>query len=111
MMQAAMQMMGGANMGGGMPNPDGSANPGSGAPPMPMFNPAMMQAAMQMMGGANMGGGMPNPADARPVEERYANQLDQLANMGFPDKHSNLQALQTAGGDVNQAINSLLGGA
>merc|ERR1719313_2773725 len=90
------------------------ANPGAGALPNPMFDPAMMQAAMQtMMGGgmgagAGFGGGMPAPT-AGPPEERFAVQLDQLSNMGFPDKHSNLQALQTANGDVNQAISSLLG--
>jgi ubiquilin len=110
----------------GIPSPatDGAANPG--ALPNPMFDPAMMQAAMQaMMGGGmggqpGLGGGMAGagalpplaaPADARPAEERFSTQLDQLSNMGFPDKHSNLQALQTANGDVNQAINSLLGGA
>merc|ERR1712061_452245 len=81
----------------------------------PAFDPAMMQAAMQMMGGGMGTGpgigacGFPQPAGAQSAEERYANQLDQLSNMGFPDKHSNLQALQTANGDINQAINALLG--
>jgi len=87
-----------------------AASPG-GSLPSPMFNPAMMQAMQAMMGGGPGLGGLPNTADTRPVEERFATQLDQLSNMGFPDKHSNLQALQTANGDVNQAINSLLGGA
>jgi ubiquilin len=87
-------------------------NPG-GATPSAMFNPSMMQAMQAMMGGGMGGGpgvgGVANPTDATPAEQRFATQLDQLSNMGFPDKHSNLQALQTAHGDVNQAINSLLG--
>ena len=70
------------------------------------------------MGGAGgmppMGGGMPPPAaapaDNRPPEERYATQLTQMENMGFPDRNSNIQALVQANGDVNQAINFLLGG-
>mmetsp|Transcript_26269 Transcript_26269/g.73495 ORF Transcript_26269/g.73495 Transcript_26269/m.73495 type:complete len:84 (-) Transcript_26269:107-358(-) len=75
--------------------------------------PAMMQQMMQMLGGGGMGGpmnaGFGAPADTRPAEERYAVQLQQLESMGFSDKHSNLQALQTANGDVNQAINALIG--
>merc|ERR1719324_1709771 len=107
-----------------MPTATGTPTPGTntegspnGALPSPMLDPAMMQAMQAMMGGGGgMGGGpgfggLPNPADSVPAETRFATQLDQLANMGFPDKHSNLQALQTAHGDVNQAINSLLGGA
>merc|ERR1719229_355152 len=93
----------------------GADGPGMGVP-SPMLDPAMMQAAMQMMGGGlgggagmGMGGGASGPEDARPAEERFSTQLDQLSSMGFPDKHSNLQALQTAHGDVNQAINALLG--
>merc|ERR1711976_102270 len=84
-------------------------------PPNPMFNPEMMQQMMQMMQGGGMGNGMngglasPNPADTRPPEERFATQIQQLENMGFPDKHSNLQALSQSNGDVNQAINCLLG--
>jgi ubiquilin len=131
MMQAMLNMrqsMAGMGMGApgampqtpavtGIPSPatDMATNPGAGAPPNPMFDPAMMQAAMQAMmgggmgGGAGLGGGVPVPTDARLPEERFTVQLDQLSNMGFPDKHSNLQALQTANGDVNQAINSLLG--
>jgi ubiquilin len=77
---------------------------------------AMMQGGdggMGGMGGMPPMGGMgvpPNPADARPAEERFATQLEQLANMGFSDRPSNIQALQMANGDVNQAINVLGGG-
>merc|ERR1712066_1168169 len=79
----------------------------------------MMQQMMQAMqgGGAIMGMGdginggfaSPSPADTRAPEERYATQIEQLENMGFPDKHSNVQALVQSNGDVNQAINSLIG--
>jgi len=68
-------------------------------------------AAGGMGGMGGMGGAAANnPADTRPAEERYASQLDQLVNMGFGDRPSNLQALQMANGDINQAINFLLGG-
>merc|ERR1712187_695327 len=86
------------------------------APPNHMLNPDFMQQIMQtMQGGMGAGmdgvGGSLNPVDTRPPEERYATQVQQLENMGFADKHSNLQALAQSNGDVNQAINSLLGGA
>merc|ERR1740138_3291 len=92
--------------------PDAPAN--APAAPNPMLNPDMMQQMMLAMQGG-MGNGLnggvapPNPADTRPPEERFATQVQQLENMGFPDKHSNLQALAQTNGDVNQAINCLLG--
>lgn len=108
---------------GATPTPQGGAAPIPGAAPgapgapgaggMPAFDPAMMQAMMQMMGGGGMGGGMggmPQQNDPRPPEERYAAQIDQLVNMGFADRPSNTQALVQANGDINQAINFLLGG-
>merc|ERR1719401_1488787 len=120
-MQQAMRGMGGAGapMGGAgalqtpaAPDVQGGAQ--QAAPLNPMFNPEMMQQMMQaMQGGMGSGaigaGGPANPADTRPPEERYATQVQQLENMGFPDKHSNLQALAQSNGDVNQAINCLLG--
>ncbi len=63
------------------------------------------------LGGMPGAGGAPAaPADNRPPEERFTSQLEQLANMGFTDRPSNIQALVQANGDVNQAINFLLGG-
>merc|ERR1712151_877078 len=106
--------MGGA---GGPQTPAAQGGAQQAAPPNPMFNPEMMQQMMMamqggmgngMMGGGG-GGGLANPADTRPPEERYATQVQQLESMGFPDKHSNLQALAQSNGDVNQAINCLLG--
>lgn len=44
----------------------------------------------------------------QPPEERYRNQLEQLSQMGFPDRAQNLQALIETLGDVNGAIERLL---
>lgn len=41
-------------------------------------------------------------------EERYRNQLEQLAAMGFMNREANLQALIATFGDVNAAIERLL---
>merc|ERR1712146_657782 len=121
MLQSMMQMrqaMQGMN-GAGAPQmpaiPDAQGGAQQAAPPNPMFNPAMMQQMMQAMQGG-MGNGLNggvaslNPADTRPPEERFSTQVQQLESMGFPDKHSNLQALAQSNGDVNQAINCLIGG-
>merc|ERR1712048_500237 len=113
-MQQAMQGMNG----GGAPQMPAISDAQGGAqqavPPNPMLNPDMMQQMMQAMqggigNGLNGGVGSPNLADTQPPEERYATQVQQLESMGFPDKHSNLQALSQSNGDVNQAINALLG--
>merc|ERR1712176_877834 len=115
-MQSMMGNMGAARMPQTPAIPDAQSGAQQTAPPNPMFNPAMMQQMMQAMQGGGMANGMnggfasPSPADARPPEERYATQILQLENMGFPDKHSNIQALVQSNGDVNQAINSLIGG-
>ena len=87
-------------------------------------NPEAMQQMMQMMmggpqvgGGNDMGslfnmfggGGQPAaPPDNRPPEERYAQQLQQLNEMGFYDFDRNVQALRRTGGNVNGAIEFLL---
>lgn len=93
-----------------------------------MQDPNMMAQAQQMMQDAEgmdtgmagmegvegmegiVAGGPPAADDGRPLEERWASELEQLNNMGFSDKPSNLQALQLSEGDVNAAINLLLGG-
>ncbi|GAB6023079.1 hypothetical protein CHUAL_007170 [Chamberlinius hualienensis] len=43
-------------------------------------------------------------------EDRYQLQLDQLAGMGFLNREANLQALIATFGDVNAAVERLLGG-
>lgn len=51
------------------------------------------------------------PADNRPPEERYAEQLRQLNDMGFYDFDRNVAALRRSGGSVQGAVEHLLGGA
>ncbi|KAL6794843.1 hypothetical protein GGI42DRAFT_356924 [Trichoderma sp. SZMC 28013] len=50
------------------------------------------------------------PADNRPPEERYAEQLRQLNDMGFYDFDRNVAALRRSGGSVQGAVEHLLGG-
>ena len=100
------QMM---QMFGGMPAAGQNANPATQPNPFAqmMQNPALMQS---MFGG--MGGGAPaeSPADTRPPEERYADQLRQLNDMGFFEFDRNVSALRRAGGSVQGAIEALLNG-
>lgn len=108
---AMLGMLGSLNAGGSQ---------GQGAPPM--FDPAAMNAllgAMGQGGGAGAGanpfvspfGAAPSPPpDTRPPEERYAEQLRQLNDMGFFDFDRNVEALRRSGGSVQGAINQLLGG-
>jgi len=59
-------------------------------------------------GGAGGATSPPPPADNRPPEERYAEQLRQLNDMGFYDFDQNVAALRRAGGSVQGAIEQLL---
>ncbi|KAG8163207.1 hypothetical protein KVR01_006504 [Diaporthe batatas] len=94
MMQNFAQMMRGAPQGGAT-NPFG-------------MTPEMMQNVVQnLMGGAAEPAA---PADTRPPEERYAEQLSQLNEMGFYDFDQNVAALRRSGGNVQGAVNFLLGG-
>jgi ubiquilin len=87
-----------ALFGGGMPAP----------PPGFQADPAALQNILQMLGGG--GGGEPAaPADNRPPEERYATQLRQLNDMGFFDFDRNVAALRRSGGNVQGAVEYLLG--
>ncbi|KAE8348715.1 hypothetical protein BDV28DRAFT_142894 [Aspergillus coremiiformis] len=90
-------------------------------------DPALLSQMMQAMGappgeggtsslGANplaalLGGngfGTPPPPDNRPPEERYAEQLRQLNDMGFYEFERNIEALRRAGGSVQGAVEYLL---
>jgi len=44
-----------------------------------------------------------------PPEQRFQIQLEQLSTMGFHDRAANIQALLSSGGDVNAAIERLIG--
>lgn len=65
-----------------------------------------------LLGGGGLGGfggfGTPQPADTRPPEERYADQLRQLNDMGFFEFERNIEALRRAGGSVQGAVEYLL---
>lgn len=90
-------------------------------------NPALLEQLMQSMGGqgGEGGGGAANPfaslfggggpgfgspaaTDNRPPEERYADQLRQLNDMGFFEFERNIEALRRAGGSVQGAVEYLL---
>jgi ubiquilin len=71
------------------------------------MSPEMMQSMMQMLGGPGAGGPA-SPPDNRPPEERYAEQLRQLNDMGFYDFDRNVAALRRSGGSVQGAIEHLL---
>jgi len=128
MMQMAMQMMqnpefASALMGGVAGSEAGGAAGGAAQNPFAM-NPQMMRQAMQMFGGqaggamppnmgnifGGMGGSPAAPADTRPPEERYAEQLRQLNDMGFFEFDRNVEALRRSGGSVQGAIEQLLNG-
>ncbi|RSL88868.1 hypothetical protein CEP52_015078 [Fusarium oligoseptatum] len=72
------------------------------------MNPEMMQQMMSMFGG--QGSSPAAPPDNRPPEERYAEQLRQLNDMGFFDFDRNVAALRRSGGSVQGAIEHLLSG-
>ncbi len=67
-------------------------------------------------GGAEAGLGWPyglreptvTPLDTRPPEERFADQLRQLNDMGFFEFERNVEALRRSGGSVQGAIEYLL---
>uniref|UniRef100_A0A7N9B009 Ubiquilin-4 n=1 Tax=Mastacembelus armatus TaxID=205130 RepID=A0A7N9B009_9TELE len=63
----------------------------------------LMQQMLQMLAGGSGGGSTQTP------EVRFQSQLDQLNAMGFINREANLQALIATGGDINAAIERLLG--
>ncbi|XP_072226127.1 ubiquilin-4 [Leuresthes tenuis] len=67
----------------------------------------LMQQMLQMFAGGGGGGG--GSATTQTPEVRFQSQLDQLNAMGFINREANLQALIATGGDINAAIERLLG--
>nr|XP_044994304.1 ubiquilin-4 isoform X2 [Jaculus jaculus] len=94
-------------------NNSGSAaeGPTSSSPGMPASSPPtgpssaqqqLMQQMIQLLAGSG--------SSQVPVPEvRFQQQLEQLNSMGFVNREANLQALIATGGDINAAIERLLG--
>ncbi|BGP54330.1 hypothetical protein JCM8202v2_001907 [Rhodotorula sphaerocarpa] len=84
----------------------GAGGGAGGAGQQPDFAQAMAQ-MQQMFGGAGGGGFGSVPRAGQPQqspEERYAVELEQLANMGFTNGSRNVRALLASGGFVEGAI-------
>lgn len=109
-MRAAMQMMGSMNAGGG-PFGGLGAQPSSNTASSPGAAPNPFAALFGPGGGFGTAGfGTPPPQDNRPPEEVYEVQLRQLNEMGFYEFERNVAALRRSGGNVQGAIEFLLGG-
>ena len=113
LMQQMMAAMTGAQPPAGSTNP--SANTTTNPPNPDPNNPfASLFAGLQYPYGlpGMMGGyGTPPaaaPVDNRPPEERYAEQLRQLNDMGFYEFERNIEALRRTGGSVQGAVEYLL---
>ncbi|XP_036414171.1 ubiquilin-4 [Colossoma macropomum] len=77
---------------------------GQGSTPAAGTNPTqqqLMQQMLQMFAGGS--------ASTQTPEVRFQQQLEQLSAMGFINREANLQALIATGGDINAAIERLLG--
>ncbi|XP_039944116.1 ubiquilin-4 isoform X2 [Hirundo rustica] len=74
-----------------------SASPAGGGNPQQQ----LMQQMIQLLAGGS--------SQAQSPEVRFQQQLEQLNAMGFINREANLQALIATGGDINAAIERLLG--
>ena len=101
MMQQMMASMG-TGMGG---NSSEGANPGTGTGINPF---SALQALQGNAAFTGLGGGQEAPQDTRPPEDRYAEQLRQLNDMGFYEFERNVEALRRTGGSVQGAVEYLL---
>lgn len=113
---------------GGQNAADQPQNPYANLLNNPLFqDPALLNQMMQTLGGGQhgsnadtganplaglfpgmMGQGASAAQDTRPPEERYAEQLRQLNEMGFYEFERNIEALRRTGGSVQGAIEYLL---
>ncbi|XP_019751544.1 ubiquilin-4 isoform X2 [Hippocampus comes] len=87
--------------GGSAPTENPASSPSSAGTPPNVAQQQLMQQMLQMFAG----GGAANQTP----EVRFQSQLDQLNAMGFINREANLQALIATGGDINAAIERLLG--
>ncbi|KAI9510802.1 hypothetical protein F5148DRAFT_1176631 [Russula earlei] len=102
---------------GGAPSPGGTAQTPNlfGSNPFSADPSAMLQQILGAggpafgIGASPLGSALP-PADARPPEERFQVQLQQLQDMGFTNASQNVRALLATGGNVHSAIEYILGG-
>ncbi|EHK40507.1 hypothetical protein TRIATDRAFT_153189 [Trichoderma atroviride IMI 206040] len=107
-------LMGGAGAGQTQGGAAAEANPFAALFPPPAagganpfaLSPEQFQQMMQVFAPQ----AAPSPPDNRPPEERYAEQLRQLNDMGFFDFDRNVAALRRSGGSVQGAVEHLLGG-
>lgn len=51
----------------------------------------------------------PSASQSNPLEEKYRSQLEQMRMMGFGNKSMNIQALEATNGDVEAAVDRLIG--
>ncbi|KAG8533713.1 uncharacterized protein KY384_001454 [Bacidia gigantensis] len=108
MMQQMMASMG-LGQAGALPGPN-NPNAGGANPQQAQYNPFAALQAMGALNGGGLGGfnAPPQPQDDRPPEERYAEQLRQLNDMGFYEFERNVEALRRTGGSVQGAVEYLL---
>uniref|UniRef100_A0A0E0MAA2 Ubiquitin-like domain-containing protein n=1 Tax=Oryza punctata TaxID=4537 RepID=A0A0E0MAA2_ORYPU len=95
-----------SQLGQNQPRQDG----GQGGNATGMRGNVSLDTLMGMLSGLGAGGGIgvPNTSNV-PPEELYATQLTQLREMGFIDTAENIQALVATAGNVNAAVERLLG--
>jgi ubiquilin len=104
---------GGAAPGTGAPGAPGAG----GAPDMGALMDAMRRAGLAPPGGMGGMGAPPVPpvapgaprAPAADPRETFRAELEQMRNMGFVDEDACIRALQATSGNVQFAINRLLG--
>ncbi|KAK4170338.1 hypothetical protein QBC43DRAFT_4190 [Cladorrhinum sp. PSN259] len=107
---AAPQGQQGANPFAALFSAMGGAQAGNPAAANPFGLPANPEALTQLFQALGGPPAAAAPADTRPPEERYAEQLRQLNDMGFFDFDRNIEALRRSGGSVQGAIEHLLNG-
>lgn len=111
-MQNMLGMLGGGT-GPGSPNPTNAAGNNPQNPNAAAFNQFASMFGPGGFTGPDNPFGVPDgfaqqPPDTRPPEERYAEQLRQLNDMGFYEFERNVEALRRTGGSVQGAVEYLL---